>query len=67
MDRETANYLDLGAFTVWIAAFFHILPSIAALLSVVWIVLRILELRTSQKLLGRYAWIKRNKEDNDDD
>lgn len=57
-DHSTTNYIDLGAVTIWIASFANLMPSIAALLSIIWFAIRILETKTVQRLLGRYAWIK---------
>lgn len=53
-----ATYGDLGAAAIWIASIAQLLPSIAALLSVIWFAIRVLETPTVQLLLGRYAWIK---------
>lgn len=67
MNDVTPNSVaDAGALAIWIAAFFNFLPSVAAFLSVVWISLRIAETATVQKLLGRYAWIKKGEADGED-
>jgi hypothetical protein len=58
------NVIDAGAITIWIATLANILPSVAALLSIVWFMIRIAESKTVQKLLGKYAWIKENDNDN---
>jgi chromate transport protein ChrA len=57
-NEPSAHYLDLGAVTVWLASLAQILPSIAAMLSVIWFAIRILESQTVQQLLGSYAWIR---------
>lgn len=58
-NEPTANIIDAGAITIWIASLSQILPSIAALLSIIWFVIRIIESETAQKLLGRYGWLKK--------
>jgi hypothetical protein len=60
--NEGAHYLDIGAVTVWIASLAQILPSVAALLSIIWFAIRILESATVQQMLGPYAWIKKDTE-----
>lgn len=57
-NEPTANVLDVGAITIWIASLSQILPSIAALLSIVWFIIRIMESETVQQLLGDLGWIK---------
>lgn len=57
------HVFDLGAAAIWIAAFFDILPKVAVLLSVVWAIIRVLETRTVQHMLGKRAWIKDNDHD----
>jgi chromate transport protein ChrA len=47
------TYLDVGAITIWIASLANILPSIAALLSIIWLLIRIWESDTVGKLVGR--------------
>lgn len=59
--EPTANYLDYGALTIWIASVAQILPSIAALLSIIWFAIRIAESATVQQMLGRFRWIKEKK------
>ena len=54
-----AQIIDAGAVTVWIASFAQILPSIAALLSIIWFAIRIIESDTVQGLLGDWGWIKK--------
>lgn len=61
MNNDTGHWLDLGAVTIWLASLAQILPSIAALLSIVWFVVRILESATFQLLLGRHAWMKQKE------
>lgn len=64
MNNDTAHVLDLGAVTIWIASLAQILPSIAALLSIIWFIVRIVESQTFQMLLGKYAWLhKKEKTD----
>lgn len=57
-NEPSANIYDVGAITVWLASLAQILPSIAALLSVIWFIIRIAESQTVQQLLGSYAWIR---------
>lgn len=52
------NILDAGAVTIWVAALVGWLPAIASILSIVWLMLRILESRTVQQALGKWRWIK---------
>lgn len=63
----TSNYIDLGAVTLWIATAANLMPAVAAMLSIVWFTLRILETRTVQKLLGSYAWIDRSPKNDSED
>lgn len=65
MNNNGTNWMDAGALGVWIASLADILPAIAALFSIVWFALRIMESRTVQTLLGRYAWIKETRHDED--
>jgi len=65
-DPNVTSAGDVGAVTLSVMAFFNILPSIAALLSVIWLVLRILESRTVQTALGKRAWIKEYRNDEDE-
>lgn len=62
----SGHIVDAGAIVLWMSTFFNVLPSIAALLSVIWITLRILETRTVQQILGPYAWVRGRKSDNED-
>lgn len=67
-DPTTSTYIDIGAVTLWIATAANFMPAVAALLSIVWFTLRILETRTVQKLLGSYSWIERsNRHDSSED
>lgn len=54
------NIADATAATVGIASFMQYLPSVAAFLSIIWFVIRILESETAQMLLRRVgrSWIK---------
>ena len=65
--EPSAHYLDVGAVTLWIASLAKILPSIAALLSIIWFLIRIAESETVQQLLGQYRWMKQKGESNDQD
>lgn len=47
------NVLDMGAIGVTTGAFFEILPSVTALASLVWILLRIYETETVQKIFSK--------------
>ena len=44
--------LDAGAIGIGVGAFVEALPAISAFLTVVWMLIRIYETRTVQKLLG---------------
>lgn len=57
-NEPTANVIDVGAITIWIASLSQVLPSIAALLSIIWFVIRIIESETVQQMLGRAGWIR---------
>ena len=59
------NIADATAATVGIASFMQYLPSVAAFLSIIWFVLRIMESDSMQKLLGKYAWLKSGDKRND--
>lgn len=51
---ETAKHIgDIGSFGVVVATFANWLPSIASLLSIIWVGIRIYETRTVQGLLRR--------------
>lgn len=65
--NTATGMLDAGAFTLYVASFAQLLPSIAAFLSVAWFGLRILETRTVQKLLGKWSWIEYKAGDKDDE
>lgn len=58
---------DTGAVVVALASFFNWLPSLAALLSVIWLMLRIAESPTVQQMLGKHAWINRKVKTDEDD
>tara|TARA_R110000868_G_scaffold385618_2_gene653570 strand:+ start:700 stop:858 length:159 start_codon:yes stop_codon:yes gene_type:complete len=47
------NVIDWGAVAVSLGTLFEILPAIASLLSVIWLLLRILESDTVQRMIGR--------------
>ena len=47
------NALDWSAMAISLGTLFEILPAIASLLSVIWLLLRILESDTVQRALGR--------------
>ena len=47
------HVVDIGAVGTALATFFGLLPNIAALLSVVWLGLRIWESKTVQKLIKK--------------
>tara|TARA_B110000503_G_scaffold127495_1_gene197295 strand:- start:122 stop:295 length:174 start_codon:yes stop_codon:yes gene_type:complete len=47
------NVIDGGAVAVSLGSLFEFLPAIASLLSVIWLLLRILESDTVQRALGR--------------
>ena len=53
LDEPTKQIVDLLSLGVVFATFADWLPSIAALLTIVWTTIRIWETRTVQKLLGR--------------
>jgi len=52
-NNEGIHWLDAGSVGVAVATFFGWLPNIAALLSVVWLVLRIWEMDTVREWTGR--------------
>lgn len=62
-----ANVLDGGAILLWIASLANFLPSIAALLSIIWFLIRIAESETVQQMLGQYRWMKEKGKANDAD
>ena len=45
--------LDVGAVAISLGTFFEYLPAVASLLSVVWLLLRIWESDTVQRMFGR--------------
>tara|TARA_R110000824_G_scaffold314105_1_gene500966 strand:+ start:684 stop:857 length:174 start_codon:yes stop_codon:yes gene_type:complete len=47
------NALDWSAMAISLGSLFEILPAIASLLSVIWLLLRIFESDTIQRALGR--------------
>lgn len=54
-----AWYGDVTAATVGVATIANALPSIAAILSIVWFAVRIMESETAQQLLGKWRWINK--------
>lgn len=63
---NTPNVVDAGAVTLWLATIVNVLPSIAAILSIIWFAIRILESETVQKMLGiNWRWIKQQETKND--
>lgn len=56
--------LDVGAVTLWVATFAQVLPSIAAVLSIIWFAIRIMESETVQSMLGSWSWIKKETSSN---
>lgn len=64
--EPSAHYIDIGAVTVWVASLTNVLPSVAALLSIVWFIIRIVESETFQQALGKYRWIKEIERDDKD-
>lgn len=53
MMQDERSIFDWTAVTIAAGAFFEFLPAISALLSVIWLSLRIYETDTVQRLLGR--------------
>lgn len=47
------NVLDWSAMAISLGSLFEILPAIASLLSVIWLLLRIWESETVQRIIGR--------------
>ena len=67
MIQEPTNHaFDVGAIAIWIASLSNILPSVAALLSIIWFLIRIAESATVQQMLGSYSWIKDKPKDDQD-
>lgn len=52
INEPQGTYFDLGALTIWLASLANILPSIAALLSIVWLLIRIWESNTVREWRG---------------
>lgn len=59
-NTPNSSLVDAGAITITVASFANVIPNIAAVLSVMWVLIRIAETKTVQKLLGKYSWIKEN-------
>ena len=53
MNEETKVIVDVAAGSVTVTAMMDIVPEATALFSLVWVILRIWETDTVQKLLGR--------------
>jgi len=53
MMQDERSIIDWTAVTIAAGTFFEFLPAISALLSVIWLSLRIYETNTIQRLLGR--------------
>lgn len=53
MNAAGKHVVDGLSFTVVLGTLLSVLPHVSALLSIVWLLLRIYETRTIQKLLGR--------------
>lgn len=51
-NEPQGTVLDIGAVTIWIASLANLLPSIAALLSIIWMLLRIWESPTVREWRG---------------
>lgn len=51
--QDERSIFDWTAVTIAAGTFFEFLPAISALLSVIWLSLRIYETNTVQRLLGR--------------
>lgn len=63
LSDTTKHVIDGLSITTTVAALFQMLPHIAALLSVIWGVIRIYETRTVQQLLGKKP--PRNRKDDE--
>lgn len=51
---DTPKYImDATSIGIWAGALIEILPAIAALVSIIWGIIRIYETRTVQRLLGK--------------
>lgn len=59
-----AHIIDGGAVTLTVASFAQVVPNVAAVLSVMWFAIRILETATVQHFLKRWNldWIKEPQE-----
>lgn len=53
--KQTGDVISVG---VWISAIMGVIPSLAAVLSLIWVVLRIYETKAVQDFI---AWIRRKK------
>lgn len=53
MDSTSKHVIDGGAVTVAVASFFDWMPKIAAVLSVIWLAIRIYETPTIQKIMEK--------------
>ena len=53
--HDIKQIFDYGAVGGVVAVFFDFLPDFAALLSVIWLLLRIWEMETVKKLTGRWV------------
>ena len=53
MSRETKHLIDFASLSTLLGSLVNILPSIAALLTIVWTFIRIYETDTVQRLLKR--------------
>lgn len=61
--QDNTNAFDIGAIVIWIASLANILPSIAAVLSIIWFAIRIAESESFQQLIGSYRWMNKDKQD----
>ena len=52
-EQQALHAADTGAVAMGLAAFFGVLPDVAALLSVIWLALRIWETDTVQSLIKK--------------
>lgn len=53
MSQGTKHLIDLASISTLLGSLVNVLPSIAALLTIVWTLLRIYESETVQRLLNR--------------
>ena len=64
-EHETAKHvLDAASISIWAAALIDLLPAVAAIVSIIWGLIRIYETDTVQNLLGKRH---RRKEDPPDE